>query len=151
MAQPTATYDDANLLLRLYELRREDKLREARAWFVANCYAESVTELAAKYGPQSDESRMMRMVTSYWEMVASFLASGLLNKELFFASGREMLLVWTRMQHLVPELRATYKDQSLYKNLELACNDYIQHLNRHSPDAYAAFQARSLSMFKKQQ
>ena len=40
-----ATYDDANLLLRLYEMRREEKMREARAWFVANFKPKSMADI----------------------------------------------------------------------------------------------------------
>lgn len=144
-----ATYDDVTLILRLYELRREDKLREARAWFVANFAADSIQDMAARFPPHSDENRMARMVSTHWEMVASFLVSGVLNQELFFQSGREMLLVWTRIKHLVPDMRQQFNDPSLYRNLEQACHSYIEYLNQSSPQAYPSFESRVNNMVKR--
>lgn len=148
MSSP-ATYEDVNLVLRLYELRREEKLRQARAWFLANWWADSVDELMTKYPMTSDENRMARMVVTHWEMVASFIVSGVLNQELFFQSGREMLFVWTRVKHLAPEMRAKFKDPTMYRNLEIACASFIQWLDQQEPGAYAAFEARVISMVKK--
>ena len=74
-----ATYDDANLLLHLYELRREPKMREARAWFVASFKPKTVAELQALCPPGSDTNAQMRMVTSYWDMVASIVNRGLID------------------------------------------------------------------------
>ncbi len=42
---PKPTYDDANLILRLYDMRREDRMRQARAWFTAKCKVTSYDEL----------------------------------------------------------------------------------------------------------
>ena len=42
MTSHEPTYDDANLILRLYEMRREDRMRKARAWFTAKCKAEEL-------------------------------------------------------------------------------------------------------------
>src|SRR4029453_6672198 len=92
--QSRATYDDARLILDLYEMRREERLRKARAWFVASFKPKSATDLAALCPRGSDENASYRMVTTYWEMVASFLTSGVLNKELFYQSGGERVLVW---------------------------------------------------------
>ena len=58
------------------------------------------------------------MVITYWDMVASFIVSGVLNKELFFQSGRELLLVYERMRAVLPGLRDAYKDPSYLANLE---------------------------------
>src|SRR6185503_15409828 len=86
-----ATYDDANFILRLYELRREEKLRLARDWFGANFKASTMEELQKIALQGSKENTYMRMVVSYWEMAAGFVTAGVLNKELFFQSSGEML------------------------------------------------------------
>ena len=140
----TATYDDVNLILRLYDMRREDKLREARAWFLSNFHASSVEEVMQKFPPASDEGRMTRMVVTYWEMVASFLTSGVLNQELFFQTGREMLFVWTRVKHLAPAMREAFKDPTMYRNLEMACKSYTDYLNQQGPDLVTTFESRVL-------
>ena len=88
-----ATYDDVNLILRLYELRREDKMRAARNWFVANYKPKSMAEYQQLCPMGSEENAFARQVTSYWDMVSSFVASGVLNDELVFQNSRELLLV----------------------------------------------------------
>ena len=80
-----ATYDDVNLILKLYELRREEKMRAARSWFAANFKCKSMAEFGQLCPPGSEANAMMRQVTSYWEMAASFVTAGVLNEELLFA------------------------------------------------------------------
>ena len=84
-----ATYDDANLVMRLYDLRREQKLREARAWFVANFKPKSMAEIDQLCASGSENNARMRQVASYWDMAASFVAAGVLNPELFFADSTD--------------------------------------------------------------
>ena len=137
-----ATYDDANLLLRLYELRRETKMREARAWFVSSFKPKTMAELQALCPPGSDTNAQMRMLTSYWEMAASFITAGVLNAELFFENNRELLVVWLRVQHVVADVRAAFKDPGQWKNLETVGKQYADYLNRTSPGTLEAFTAR---------
>ena len=105
-----ATYDDANLILRLYELRRDEKLRKAREWFAANFVASSEEDILRIAPPGSQENAYMRMVISYWEMVASFVTSGVLNQDVYFQSGGELLYVWERLREVVPAHRAFTKN-----------------------------------------
>src|SRR5437764_15388700 len=100
-----ATYDDVNLIVKLYELRREDRLREARRWFVASFKVKTMEEFQALCPPGSEANASYRMVTTYWEMVASFLTNGVLHQELFFQSGRELLLCWERVRDILPHVR----------------------------------------------
>jgi hypothetical protein len=137
-----ATYDDARLILSLYETRREERLRKARAWFAGSFKPRSLEDFAALCPPGSDENASYRMVTTYWEMVASFVTSGVLSQELFFQSGRELLLVWERLREILPALREKNKDPFAYANLEAVATAYIEHLDRRAPGTYAAFSAR---------
>ena len=141
-SRPQATYDDVNLLLRLYDLRREEKLREARAWFVANCRAESFAELMEKFPFGSPENTKYRMVVSYWDMAASFIVSGVLKEDLFFESNREMLICYIRIGKLIPELRETFGDPFAFHNLEEVSKRYINWLNNRAPGSYEAFAKR---------
>lgn len=141
-----ATYDDVNLVLRLFELRREEKLRTARDWFARNVKAANLEELAAICPMGSQENAYYRMVLSYWEMAASFVTSGVLNPDLFFQSGGEMLFVWERVKHLVPLAREAYKSPGMYRNLEAAAGLFIQWMNKTSPGTYEAYSARVRSM-----
>ena len=125
-----ATYEDVNLVLRLYELRREQKLRAAREWFGANFKARNLDELATLCPIGSEESAYFRMVISYWEMVSSFITSGVL------------IFVWEKFKDLVPATRERYKNPGLYRNFETVANAFIQWMTRQAPEAYAAFAAR---------
>ena len=136
------TIDDANLILRLYEMRREVKMREARAWFVDNFYCKTLAEGIELCPPGSVGNAHMRQVTSYWEMVASFVANGILNEELFFQSGQELLLTWTRVKAILPEFRKAFGSPNQWKNLEAVGERYIAYLNANAPGSYDAFAAR---------
>jgi hypothetical protein len=138
-----STYDDANLILRLYELRREDKMRAARNWFVANFRAKTMAEMQELCPPGSEANAYFRQVVSYWDMAGSFVNSGVLNTDLFFMNTREILLVWERVQPIVNEVRAAFKDPSYLANLEMAGQGCANYIKRTSGDeAYKAFAAR---------
>lgn len=140
MTKPTI--DDANLILRLYEMRREARLREARRWFLASFKVKTLAELNALCPPGSEENASYRQMTTYYEMVASFLTSGVLNPELFYQSGSELLVVWERMRDVLPEIRATNKNPNAYRNLELAATRFIIWWKAQAPGAYEAFSKR---------
>ena len=133
------TFDDVNLILRLYDMRREPRMREARAWFTANFKARTLDEWTALCPPGTEPNASYRMVTSYWEMVASFITTGVLNAELFFQSGRELLFVYARIRHMLPALRERMGNPGEYKNLEAVAQDFITWWNDQSPGAFEAF------------
>jgi hypothetical protein len=136
------TYDDANLILRLYELRREERMRQARAWFTAKCKVKSYEELVQLAPGGSEENASVRMVTTYWDLVASFMTSGVLNKELFYQSGRELLLVWERVRDYLPSMREAYKDPNYLKHLETIGNEFATYFKQQDRTAYEAFLKR---------
>jgi len=125
-----ATYDDVNLLLRLYELRREEKMRAARTWFVANFKPKSFAEFQQPCPCGSEENAFARQVTTYWDMVSSFVTAGVLNQDLVFQNNRELLFVWMRLEPVVEEVRAVFKDPTYMQNLETVAKAYVDYLNR---------------------
>lgn len=137
-----ATYDDVNVILRLYEMRREDRLREARKWFTGSFKVKSFEEFQALCPPGSEPNASYRMVVTYWEMVASFLTSGVLNAELFYQTGRELLFVWERVRDVLPIVREKNGYTRELKNLEEAAAAYISWWNHTAPGAYDAFSKR---------
>ena len=136
------TYDDVNLILRLYEMRRETKLREGRAWFAASFHVKTLDEWTALCPPGSDENAYFRMVVTYWDMVASFVTSGVLHEELFFHTGRELLFCWTRLSPILHAYRERVKDPAAFENFETVANNYIKWWSAKSPEAYEAFAER---------
>jgi hypothetical protein len=136
---PKATYDDVNLILRLYDMRREEKLRAARTWFVTNFKPKNMEEMGKLAGPGTDGNANFRQAISYWEMVASFVTAGVLNEELLFQNTRELLVFWLRIKPVVNEVRAAQKDPNAWKNLETVAEAYAKFLG---PEVYEAFAAR---------
>ena len=136
------TYDDANLILRLYEMRREERMRRARGWFTANFKPKTWEDLQKLAPPGSDENSSFRMVVTYWDMVASFITSGVLHKDLFFQSGRELLLVWERLRPVLPEIRTQFKDAHLWAHLESVGEEFAAYFQRRSGEGYDAFVRR---------
>ena len=99
-----ATHHDAQLILELYALRREERMRAAREWFIQKFAPKSVSDVRA-LGAGTAENASYRMVTTYWDMAASFVAQGILDADLFLESGGEMLVVWAKLEEIVPEIR----------------------------------------------
>ena len=145
-SEPTGTYDDVNLILRLYDLRREERLRQARNWFFSNFHANSIEEMMKLCPPGSEENASLWMVVSYWEMVASFITGGVLKKELFFESNRELLVTYQRIKPIIPAIREKFKDPTAWHNIESVAKDYIDWMDKHSPGSYEAWTAAVASM-----
>ncbi|MGH9386105.1 MAG: DUF4760 domain-containing protein [Vicinamibacterales bacterium] len=136
------TYDDANLILKLYEMRRDERMRQARSWFSAKCKVKSYDELTKLAPSGSEENASFRMVVTYWDLVGSFITSGVLNKELFFQSGRELLLVFERMREPLPSIREAYHDPDYLKHLEAVGLQFADYFKGQNKSAYEAFLKR---------
>ena len=80
--KPTAT--DAQLILQLYDLRREPEMRKARNWWAADFFPENADDFVkVAWAMGSQENNWLRQVSGYWGMAASFVLQGVLNEELF--------------------------------------------------------------------
>jgi hypothetical protein len=132
------TYDEVNLMLRLYDMRRESRLRQARAWFTEHFHPESPEEMMQRYPQGSEENTHIRMVISYWDMVAGIVNRGLINDELFFDSNGEIWVVWDRMRSIVPTWRAAFKNPHLFQNIEETCKRLETWREKRAPGSTAA-------------
>jgi hypothetical protein len=117
------THNQADLLLHLYELRREPRMREAREWYFANFHPTSLEDMLRQAPPGSAGNASVRMVISYWEMAASMVNRGLIDEEFFFENTGEQWVVWERIKALAPALRERSKNPHQYEHLE-------KHVNR---------------------
>jgi hypothetical protein len=124
MVQPT--YDDANLLLRLYEVRREEKLRRARQWFVFEFEPTPWREIRDQYFTGEEQDNFIRMVGTYWDMVCAFVKQGVLNKDLFYTTNSEHLTVWSKIKPWVEDARRDRNNPFMYRNLEEVAEDTLQ-------------------------
>ena len=139
---------DAELLLRLYDLRRESKLRQARDWFLQEFAASSNEELEKRFRDYPEESRFFRMVLSYWDMAASIVNHGLINEAFFFENTGEFWVVWTKVEHLASRVREARKYPLAWKNLETLADKFEKWMATQAPEALDALRARVLKSGK---
>lgn len=99
---PTA-FESATLNLRLYELRREPVLREARAWFLAEFHPQTFEDaVAIVRGPRNP---WFRMVTGYWDMAASLVTSGAIDAGSFLAAHGEIIGAFSLLEPFLAQFR----------------------------------------------
>ena len=114
-----ATNADAELVLRLYDLRRETEMRKARNWFASEFWPRNYSEvqqIAMQFG--SEQSRWLGQIMSYWDMAASLVARGALNKDLFFDTCGEAWFVYAKLKPFIQESRAQWNSPEYLSNLE---------------------------------
>src|ERR1700722_12260392 len=98
--------EEAGLILKLYELRREDTMRKARDWYFSQFHPESVSDYnGALFGPYSG---LMRMVVSYWEMAAALVNNGAIGLDLFNETNTEHIGVFSKIEQFLLELRTQW-------------------------------------------
>lgn len=115
---------DADLILKLYELRREKTMREARSWFFT-------------FNPQgkedfidvltSDKSGLYRMVISYWDMACSFVNHGAIDADMFNDANGEHMFVYAKLEPFLPALREEMGNPNFLANLEKVVKDCPDH------------------------
>jgi hypothetical protein len=112
----SAAYESANLLLKLYDLRREATMREARAWFARSFNPESADDLVdAVSGPSSAH---FRMATSYWDMAASLVLNGAIDEKMFNDANGEHVVVFAKLEPFLAEYRARTGNPAYLGHLE---------------------------------
>jgi len=108
-------HEEANLILKLYELRREAVMRQARDWYMREFNPESMADVQAAMF--SEHSGHLRMVMSYWEMAAALVNHGAIDLELFDETNGEHLMVFGKLEPLLGEMRASMEPRFM-ANLE---------------------------------
>ncbi len=106
----------AELILKLYDLRREAVMREARNWFFTNFNAESAEDIL--HTAMGEHGGYFRMVTTYWDMACSFVNHGAIDAEMFNDATGEQVFVFVKLQPFLEEIRA------------MGSPTYMQHLER---------------------
>ena len=99
----SSAYESADLLLKLYELRREPTMRQARQWF-ATFHPQSADDISKVLG--SEHSAYFRMVTSFWDMAASFVNNGAIDEKMFNDANGEQIFIFARLQPFLNDYRA---------------------------------------------
>ena len=115
-----ATAHDAELVLKLYDLRREAEMRKARNWVALEFWPNTFDDYMKVMGEMGDGSRWMRQVVSFWEMAASLAVHGTIDQELFLepsVSG-EMYVVYTKFKAILPDVRQKMNSPEFLANSE---------------------------------
>ena len=101
--------EEAGLILKLYELRREETMRQARDWYFREFNPQTMAEFsAAIFGEHSGH---VRMVVTYWDMAATLVNRGAIGLELFTEANGEHIGIFAKIEPLIGEIRATFGPQ----------------------------------------
>ncbi len=102
---PATSIQQAELILKLYELRREAVMREARSYIGGDFMPASVDELVQIASASSKQTGFVLQVYGYWDMVAAFVRSGALNATLVYNTCQEMYFQYAKIQPYLAEFR----------------------------------------------
>ncbi len=116
-----ATAQDGQLVLKLYDLRREAEMRKARNWFTVEFWpqnADDFVKVATAF--PSQENAWMRQVAGYWDMAASLVLHGALNEELFVHPGvsGEMFFIFAKIYPFLKEIREKMNNPDMFSTIE---------------------------------
>jgi hypothetical protein len=117
----TPNHADAELVLKLYDARREPELRKARQWWTGTFWPESADDIVKIIrSGGSQENNWMRQVLGYWSMATSFVSHGVLNEDLFYepSCSGEMFVIYAKVEPFVKELREKLQNPLLLANIE---------------------------------
>ena len=118
---PTPT-ESADLILKLFDLRREPVLREARAWFGGEFNPKTLEELTQAV--QGEKSAWMRMVLGYWDMAASLVVFEAIDQKMFAASNGEMLGVFAKVEPFLDQMRQQWNLPDFLGHLEKVAREF---------------------------
>jgi hypothetical protein len=107
--------EEANLILKLYDLRREAVMREARNWFFTFNPTSIQDVMETMMGEHSGH---MRMVISYWDMAASLVNNGAIDETMFNEANGEHMFVYAKIEPVIEAMRTMFDNPDFLKNLE---------------------------------
>ena len=108
--------ESADLILKLYDLRREAKMREARNWMFS--FSPTSVDEYWQTMMDPDVGGYLRMVTSYWDMAAALVNHGAIDADLFNDTAGEHIMVFAKIEPLLAELREKFQNPDAFKHLE---------------------------------
>lgn len=117
------TIADAQLIVQLYDLRREAEMRKARTWWAGEFFPQSADDfLKVAWAMGTQENAWLRQVGGYWSMACSFVNNGVLNEQLFLAPGfsGELFLIYAKIHPFLKDLRQKLNDPNAFKDIETA-------------------------------
>jgi len=109
---------DVMAILKLYELRRNKQMRKARQWYFTQFAPETVMDIVALYRGGERASANFRMVTSYWDMAASFVLNGAIDEKTFLDANTEHVFVYAKIAPFLAELRELFREPDYFRHIE---------------------------------
>lgn len=112
---------DAQLILQLYDLRREAEMRKAREWWATEFWPNNADDfMKVAWAPGTQENKWLRQVAGYWGIAASFVLQGALDEDLFLVPGfsGEMFVMFAKVYPFVGELREKLGDPEVFLDIE---------------------------------
>ena len=101
--------EEAGLILKLYDLRREETMRKARNWYFREFNPQSIADFNTALF--SEQSGYLRMVITYWDMAAALVHNGAISLEMFTDSNGEFIGVFAKIEPILGDIRATYGEK----------------------------------------
>ncbi len=132
------THEQARLHLKVYDLRREARLRQARDWFFKNYHVQKLDDVMRIAAPGTEGGAFAGMVISYWEQACALLNYGLLHEDLFFETSPEFFGVWERVKPVVSEARERFVNKQFLAHMEKAAKRFESWTESRSPGHMAA-------------
>ncbi len=109
MERMLATPADAEIILKLYELRTEALMRQARAWIGGEFWPATAADFFAVYeNPADPHNPWLRQVLTYWEMAAAMVLHGAVSAELFVDCNGEGFFLMAKFAHIIDDIRGKY-------------------------------------------
>jgi hypothetical protein len=109
-------YESAVLNLKLFDLRREPVLREARRWFLLEFNPSTFAEMVDIV--RGDRNSSFRMVLGYWDMASSLVTTGAIDADAFRAAHGEIFATFAKIAPFLAELRAMTGEAEFCKHME---------------------------------
>ena len=109
---------DVEVILKLYELRRDEMVRRARNWYFSEFNPESAKDIVKLMLSSPEQSAYYRMITSYWDMAASFVNHGAIEAEMFNDTVGEHMMVFAKIEPYLAELREMWHEPKAFYHLE---------------------------------
>jgi hypothetical protein len=113
MSKAAPDHHDAELILKIYDLRREPVMRESRDSINRDFWPADEAAALKILQPDHPLNRAWRQTSTYWEMVYGFARHGVVSTDMLLESNGEGLLLYARMEPYLAALRAQTSPRSL--------------------------------------
>jgi len=109
---------DVMAILKLYELRRDEKMRQARAWYFTDFAPKTAMDIIKLYRDGEPASAYFRTVTSYWDMASSLVLNGAIDEKIFLDANTEHIFIYAKVAPFLAEIRQIFAEPEYLIHLE---------------------------------